>query len=79
MASSEVNSKKKEKQHNVTFAEGGDTHMFPQQSADPAEKGVTRDNEATDDLSNKGAAGGKTKMFSYQGAVPAKAGITSAR
>lgn len=68
-----------EKSHNVEFAKGGKTHMFPQQSADPAEKGETRDTSGKDTLRNGGAEGGKTKMFSYSPAVPATAGITGPR
>jgi hypothetical protein len=75
----DVNTQKKEKQHNVEFAKGGKTKMFSQQSADPAEKGETADITATDQLSNKFAGGGKTKMFGFAGAQSAQAGMTSAR
>jgi hypothetical protein len=68
-----------EKTHNVEFAKGGKTHMFPQQSSDPAEAGETRDTTAKDNLKNGGAVGGKTKMFGFTSALPAQGGITSAR
>ncbi len=80
MADSQKTGVTKEKsEKHADFAEGGKTHMFPQQSSDPAEKGHTADTTAKDDLSNKFASGGKTKMFGFTGADPAQAGMTSAR
>jgi hypothetical protein len=77
-----------EKSHNVEFAKGGkggENTMFPPQSADPAEKGETRDTTRTDDnphpgmTADHGAKGGSTKMFGYAASQPATAGITGAR
>jgi len=69
-----------EKSHNVEFAKGGKTHMFPKQAAEPAEKGTTRDHTANDNAPGaKFAAGGSTKMFGFAGSQPAQGGITSAR
>jgi hypothetical protein len=77
-----------EKSHNVPFAKGGkgpNNKMFPAQSADPAEKAVTRDTSATDQnphpgmTADHGAKGGSGKMFGYTASQPATAGITSAR
>lgn len=68
----------KEAQHNVTFAEGGDDHMFGQQAAGPDKPGNTG-KDPTSAPGPKYAAGGSTKMFGYNPAVPAKAGITGPR
>ena len=80
-----VNKTKKEGQHDVEFAEGGDTPMF---GTGDRTKTETRD-AAGDQLAGqtaqhskdnpKYAEGGSTKMFGYSPSVPAKAGITSAR
>jgi hypothetical protein len=73
-----VNKTKKESQHDVEFAEGGDTHMFGEQQANPDKPGTT----GKPDVSGPGAKyaeGGKGKMFGYSPSVPARAGITSAR
>jgi hypothetical protein len=67
-----------ERSHDVTFAKGGNTHMFGEQAAGeqtPAETGKTQDSAPGD----KFASGGKSKMFGYQGSVAARSGITSAR
>lgn len=69
---------KSEGEHNVTFAEGGDTPMFGEQAAGPDKPG----NTGTDQAKAPGAKyaeGGKGKMFGFHGAEPAKSGITSAR
>jgi hypothetical protein len=71
---------KEDSQHNVTFAEGGDTPMFGKQAAEPSEAGVTVDKSGKDTAPGpKYAAGGSTKMFGFSPAMSAKAGITSAR
>lgn len=81
-----VNKTKKEGQHDVEFAEGGDTPMFgtgdrtvtaTPEAAGPRKPGVT--GKAVTGDGGKYAEGGKEKMFGYSPAVPAKAGITSAR
>ena len=70
--------KTKEVQHNVTFAEGGDTKMFGKQAAGPDKPGNTgKDTSAAP--GPKYAAGGSTKMFGFNGSQPAKAGQTGAR
>lgn len=80
-----VNKTKKEGQHDVEFAKGGDTPMFGSgdrtkvatpDSAGPEKPGQT----ASIATSNpKYAEGGKEKMFGYSPSVPAKAGQTGAR
>jgi hypothetical protein len=71
--------KTKEKvEHNVTFAEGGDTHMFGKQAAGPDKPGNTGKDQSGAP-GPKYAAGGSNKMFGYQGSQPAKAGQTGAR
>ena len=81
-----VNTTKKEAQHDVEFAEGGDTPMFGtgdrtttalSDAAGTAVPGETY--KDTKGGGGKYAEGGSTKMFSYSPSVPAKAGITSAR
>ena len=69
---------KESSEHNVTFAEGGDTHMFGKQSAGPDKPGNTGKDQSSAP-GPKYAAGGSNKMFGYSPAVPAKAGITGAR
>lgn len=70
--------KTKEAQHNVTFAEGGDTAMFGKQAAGPDKPGNTgKDTSAAP--GPKYAAGGSHKMFGFNGSQPAKAGQTGAR
>jgi hypothetical protein len=69
---------KQESEHNVTFAEGGDTHMFGKQSASPDTPGNTGKTEKAAPGA-KYAEGGSTKMFGFHGSVPATAGKTSAR
>jgi len=70
--------KTKEAQHNVTFAEGGDGHMFGKQSAGPDKPGNTgKDTSAAP--GPKFAAGGSSKMFGFNGSQAQQAGRTSAR
>jgi hypothetical protein len=80
-----VNKTKKEGQHDVEFAEGGDTPMFgsgnreettTSDSAGPQTAGQTASDAKA---KQKFAEGGSSKMFGYNPAIPAKAGITSAR
>lgn len=68
---------KRESQHNVEFAKGGNTHMFGKQSAGEQKAGDTAHDTSGD--GGKFASGGSTKMFGFAGSQPAKAGITSAR
>ncbi len=71
---------RKESSHNVEFAKGGNTHMFPEQAAEPMPSGTTRDKSAADGAPGaKFAKGGSGKMFGFAGAEPAQAGKTSAR
>ena len=80
MADKAQASRPKESQHNVEFAKGGNTHMFPAQAAEEAPSGVTRDQSAADGAPGaKFASGGKGKMFSFAGSESAQAGKTSAR
>lgn len=73
-----VNKTKKEGQHNVEFAEGGDTPMFGKQAAGPDKPGNTgKDQSAAP--GPKFAAGGSNKMYGYSPSVPATAGQTGAR
>jgi hypothetical protein len=67
-----------EKSHDVTFAKGGDTHMFGEQSAGDQKPGGTAHTESAAPGADF-ASGGKTKMFGFSGALPARDGITSAR
>lgn len=69
---------KKEGEHDVTFAEGGDTHMFGPQSAGADKPGNTGKDQ-TKAPGPKFAAGGSTKMHEFHPAVPATAGITGPR
>lgn len=69
---------KSEGEHDVTFAEGGTTKMFGEQSASPDTPGNTGKTEKAAPGA-KYAEGGSTKMFGFHGAVPAKAGQTGAR
>jgi len=73
-----ANKTKKESQHDVEFAEGGDTPMFSQQAAGPEKPGNTGKDQSPAPGA-KYAEGGKNKMFSFNPSVPAKAGMTSAR
>lgn len=73
-----VNATKKEAQHDVTFAEGGDTPMFGKQAAGPDKPGNTGKDQAAAP-GPKFAAGGSGKMYGFSPSVPAKAGITGAR
>ena len=73
-----VNKTKKEGQHNVEFAEGGDDHMFGKQAAGPDKPGNTgKDTSAAPGA--KFAKGGSGKMFGFHGAEPQSAGRTSQR
>lgn len=75
---SKLDTGRSEKQHDVTFAEGGDTPMFSEQQASPQTAAETGKNGAT----GKGAdyaAGGSGKMFGFEGSKAAQSGITSAR
>jgi hypothetical protein len=70
--------KTKEAQHDVTFAEGGDTPMFKKQAAGPDKPGNTgKDQSAAP--GPKYAQGGSGKMFGFNPSVPATAGQTGAR
>jgi hypothetical protein len=69
---------KTETSHDVTFAEGGDTHMFSQQAAGPDKPGNTGKDQSGAP-GPKYAAGGKNKMFGFAGSQPATAGQTGAR
>jgi hypothetical protein len=73
-----VDTQKKEKQHNVEFAKGGNTHMFGAQKVGAQKSGVTQ-TDAGDGSGEKFASGGKGKMFGFAGSQPAEAGKTSAR
>ena len=74
-----VNKTKKEGQHDVTFAEGGDGHMFGPQAAGPDKPGNTG-KDPTGAPGPKFAAGGSSnKMFDFHPSVPATAGQTGAR
>jgi len=73
-----ASTKTKEAQHDVTFAEGGDTHMFGKQSAGPDKPGNTG-KDPTAAPGPKYAAGGSSKMFGFSPSHPAKAGQTGAR
>jgi hypothetical protein len=69
---------KQESEHDVTFAEGGDTPMFGEQAAGPDKPGNTG-KDKTSAPGAKYAEGGKGKMFGFAGSQPAQAGKTSAR
>jgi hypothetical protein len=82
--------KRNEKQHDVTFAKGGNTKMFGEQGADEQKAGGTAHKTGNDQgpadpagggpvVGDKFASGGSTKMFSFAPALPARDGITSAR
>ena len=73
-----VNGTKKEAQHDVTFAEGGDTHMFGKQAAGPDKPGNTGKDQSSAP-GPKFAVGGNTNMFGFSPSVPATAGQTGAR
>ena len=76
---------KKETDHNVEFAKGGNTPMFGHgpvtpsklQAGEQAPGGTAHKNEGG--AGDKFASGGKGKMFGYTGSLPARAGISSAR
>lgn len=73
-----VNTTKKESQHDVEFAEGGNTPMFGEQAAGPDRPGNTG-KDPTAAPGPKFAAGGSSRMFGFSPSLPAKAGITGAR
>lgn len=69
---------KQETEHDVEFAEGGDTPMFSQQAAGPDKPGNTgKDTSAAPGA--KFAKGGSTKMYGFTPSQEAKAGQTGAR
>jgi hypothetical protein len=70
--------KTKEAQHDVTFAEGGDTPMFSKQAAGPDKPGNTGKDQSSAP-GPKFAAGGSNKMFGYTPSQPQQGGRTSAR
>jgi hypothetical protein len=70
--------KTKEAQHNVTFAEGGDGHMFGAQAAGPDKPGNTG-KDTSGAPGAKFAAGGSSKMFGYSPSISQQAGRTGAR
>ncbi len=69
---------KQEGEHDVTFAEGGDTPMFSQQAAGPDKPGNTG-KDPSKAPGAKYAEGGKGKMFGFHGAEAQQPGRTSAR
>ena len=70
--------KTKEAQHNVTFVEGGDGHMFGQQGSEPQVPGKTNQ-PSEKGPGAKYAAGGSSKMFGFSPSISQVAGRTSAR
>jgi hypothetical protein len=70
--------KTKEAQHNVTFAEGGNTPMFGEQAAGPDKAGNTG-KDPTSAPGPKFAAGGSSKMFGFSPSQAQQAGRTGAR
>jgi len=62
--------------HNVKFAEGGDTHMFGEQSAGEQKPGGTAHTESAAPGADF-ASGGKGKMFGFRASTPAEAGCTA--
>jgi hypothetical protein len=79
MKSGDAGAEATEKSHDVTFAKGGKTPMFGEQSAGPEKPGTTAHDVTGGVPGPSFADGGKTAMFGYQGSVPATAGQTSAR
>jgi hypothetical protein len=69
---------KQESERDVTFAEGGDTHMFGQQAAGPDKPGNTG-KDTSGAPGAKFAKGGSSKMFGFTPSQEAKAGQTGAR
>ncbi len=68
---------KEVKETNVTFAKGGNNHMFGPQTAGPEQAGGTA--HKTSGSGGEFAKGGSGKMFGYCGSEPQQAGRTSAR
>ena len=65
-------------EHNVEFAEGGDTHMFGPQAAGPDKPGNTgKDKSGAPGA--KYAEGGKHKMFDFHGSNAQEPGRTGQR
>lgn len=69
---------KQESEHDVEFAEGGDTPMFGKQAAGPDKAGNTGKDQSKAPGA-KYAEGGSTKMFGFSGAQPQQGGRTGAR
>ncbi|HEX6826827.1 MAG TPA: hypothetical protein VF077_10980 [Nitrospiraceae bacterium] len=69
---------KQESEKDVTFAEGGDTHMFSQQAAGPDKPGNTG-KDTSSAPGAKYAEGGKGKMFGFSPSQAQQPGRTSAR
>ena len=69
---------KQETEHDVEFAEGGETPMFGPQAAGPKKPGITG-KVPTDAPGAKFAKGGSTKMFGFTPSQEAKSGQTGAR
>ena len=80
-----VNTTKKEGQHNVEFAQGGDTPMFgtgdrtKTTTQDAAGPQTPKQTSSKTQSNPKFAEGGSSHMFGYSPSVPAKAGQTGAR
>lgn len=70
--------KTKEAQHNVTFAKGGNQHMFKKQSAGPDKPGNTG-KDPTSAPGPKFASGGSSKMYGFNPSIAKKPGTTGAR
>ena len=70
---------KVEKQHDVEFAQGGDTPMFGEQAAGSQKPATTAHDVTGGAPGPTFAKGGSGKMFGYAPSELAKAGITSAR
>ena len=68
----------KEAQHDVTFAEGGDDHMFGKQAAGPDKPGNTG-KDTSSAPGPKYAEGGRGKMFGFSPSQPKEPGKTGAR
>jgi len=68
-----------EKSHDVTFAKGGNTHMFGEQQAGEVKPAQTGKPDGQTGKGAEFAKGGSTKMFGFNGSQPARDGITSAR
>jgi hypothetical protein len=69
---------KKESEHDVTFAQGGNDHMFGPQSAGPDKAGNTG-KDTTSAPGPKFAKGGSGKMFGFSPSQDQQAGRTGQR